>query len=145
MGSVRGVMQVAAQKLGLSLAAYESRVASGMKWCTKGKHWVPRLLFTVDTSRGDGLKATCSACGYARKGRVEELVTPSTEVRQSASSKVSYAVKRGLLPNIKTCTCKCGAPAVHYHHHLGYSEEHWLDVEALCRSCHKKAHHNQGE
>ena len=26
------------------------------------------------------------------------------------------------------------------HHHLGYAPEHWLDVQWLCRRCHKAAH-----
>jgi hypothetical protein len=34
----------------------------------------------------------------------------------------------------------CGTPAVIYHHHRGYAPEHWLDVVAMCQSCHGKRH-----
>lgn len=41
----------------------------------------------------------------------------------------------------KPSECRCGRRVrLDAHHHLGYSEEHHLNVEWLCRRCHKAAH-----
>lgn len=51
---------------------------------------------------------------------------------------VMHAVSRGKLPRVKTLACaRCGQPAKEYHHHKGYAQEHWLDVEPLCKKCHE--------
>ena len=58
-----------------------------------------------------------------------------------AREKVGTAVKNGTLPRVKTLLCsRCHNRANHYHHHLGYSPENWLDVIPLCAKCHKKEH-----
>ncbi len=36
--------------------------------------------------------------------------------------------------------CACGATDTEGHHHNGYEKAHWLDVEWLCRECHRKEH-----
>lgn len=52
---------------------------------------------------------------------------------------VRLAVLSGELPPVKTLQCvNCEEPAVDYHHHRGYAQEHWLDVIPVCRLCHKK-------
>jgi hypothetical protein len=35
---------------------------------------------------------------------------------------------------------ECGSPVSYAHHHLGYSPEHHLDVQWLCRTHHIRAH-----
>lgn len=62
--------------------------------------------------------------------------------RHSARKAVNYAIQVGKLPPASTLVCAgCQeAQAAHYHHHSGYSEEHKLDVIALCTQCHGKAH-----
>jgi hypothetical protein len=62
--------------------------------------------------------------------------------RHSARKAVAYAVQVGKLPPPSTIVCaSCQeAQAAQYHHHNGYSEEHRLDVIALCTECHGKAH-----
>jgi len=60
--------------------------------------------------------------------------------RKRAHWKVFQAVQKGILPHISTQTCnRCGAPAIHYHHH-SYKPEHWLDVKPLCHKCHVIEH-----
>jgi hypothetical protein len=34
----------------------------------------------------------------------------------------------------------CNEQAEEYHHYLGYAPEHWLDVIALCKDCHRQNH-----
>jgi len=51
-------------------------------------------------------------------------------------------VTAGRMPGSHTLRCikNCGKHAWVYHHHLGYAEEHWLDVIPMCGSCHRQAH-----
>jgi 5-methylcytosine-specific restriction endonuclease McrA len=51
--------KIAAARIGISLAEYIGRIASGEKWCTRCKAWHPRSRFGIDRSRGDGLAAKC--------------------------------------------------------------------------------------
>lgn len=58
--------------------------------------------------------------------------------RCRARSAISNAIRLGLMLPAKSQTCtRCGEQAQQYHHHNGYEREHWLDVIAVCRSCHK--------
>lgn len=43
---------------------------------------------------------------------------------------------------VKPAACQGCGRTLHIvaHHHLGYEPEHWLDVQWLCRPCHKAAH-----
>ena len=82
MGSKIGTIKVAAKKLRLTLEEYITKKDAGMKWCTKGKHWVPISEFAKDASRGDGLKSTCRKCDYVR------LTTgPTRKERQEMQAK----------------------------------------------------------
>lgn len=41
------------------------------------------------------------------------------------------------------CCEQCGRRRrLEAHHWRGYAKEHWLDVQWLCRSCHKLEHNN---
>lgn len=53
-----------------------------------------------------------------------------------ARATVRNHVQRGELKPARSCTCRCGAPALHYHHYKGYARENWLDVIPLCQQCH---------
>lgn len=138
MGTFVGVEKVAAGRLGLTLEQYQAQVQKGLKWCFKCKAWKPIANFGKDISRGDGKKAKCKACEYQKKVK---LLSPETKaVQAAASNAVRTAVRGGDLPKVTSLFCKCGEPAKHYHHSKGYETEHWLEVEPLCRSCHKLEH-----
>ena len=73
-----------------------------------------------------------------RKGKIHYHLNP-----EKAHSKyiVYKAIKKGelLTPSTYTCTY-CLKPAIKYHHHLGYSQEHCLSVLPICNSCHTLIH-----
>ena len=60
-----------------------------------------------------------------------------------ATQAVSYAVKRGNIQHISNYACRmCGKASNHFHHHLGYSIEHRMDIQPLCGICHTKVHNS---
>jgi hypothetical protein len=72
---------------------------------------------------------------YVRKWRRDHQFT------EKARRAISQDIHRKRLPSAKTLTCvNCGAQAEHYHHHLGYEQEHWHHVIPLCLNCHKNVH-----
>ena len=61
--------------------------------------------------------------------------------KQRARRAVREAIEAGCLTRPSTCD-ECGAECKpHAHHHMGYDEQHWLDVRFLCVDCHIIAHH----
>lgn len=59
--------------------------------------------------------------------------------RVQAQWAVSDAVRRGEIPHVKTQVCvRCGSPATEYHH-WSYAKDAWLQVEAMCPTCHARA------
>lgn len=66
MGSLVGAKKNAAAQRGMSVEEYEAKLAGGEKWCSFGKHWVPRKGFHRDASRGDGLTTVCAGCCRTR-------------------------------------------------------------------------------
>ncbi|MEE9354789.1 MAG: hypothetical protein V3U75_04290 [Methylococcaceae bacterium] len=56
--------------------------------------------------------------------------------RKKAKDAVDWAIRTGKIPRANTLKCSCGNQAKQYHHHKGYAKEHWLDVIAVCVSCH---------
>lgn len=84
------------------------------------------------------------------KGRYRESTAESVKRwlardpnRGKAHRAVNDAVRKGDIPHISNQSCiQCGQRALDYHHHKGYSPEHWLNVIPVCRNCHK-AMHNQ--
>jgi hypothetical protein len=66
--------------------------------------------------------------------------------RVKVRGRVARAVRSGALPRVSALRCAdCGGPARDYDHHLGYDDEHALDVVALCRRCHARRGVERGE
>jgi hypothetical protein len=59
----------------------------------------------------------------------------------NAVTDVYRAVKNGILYRKNICvTCFKEGVKTHFHHYLGYTKKHRLDVVELCPPCHKEAH-----
>lgn len=72
---------------------------------------------------------------------LERQRTKNGSLATKARSAVSGATRYGRLPRASTMTCSlCGTSAQEYHHHRGYEQEHWLDVEPVCIRCHRGLH-----
>lgn len=57
---------------------------------------------------------------------------------------VARAVINGTLIKPKNCEeCNVEPRRIEAHHPNGYDEEHWLDIEWLCHSCHMRKHNNE--
>lgn len=155
MGSALGCRKVAAPKAGMSLEDYISRVESGQKWCTGCKEWHSREAFGADASRADGLAAQCLRwrkrhydATHVRKGRQSRaglfLVPTRDGDKKQARARVNHAVDAGRLPDPNSLPCAdCGHEhdgerRHEYDHHMGYSAEHQLTVQAVCSVCHKR-------
>lgn len=55
---------------------------------------------------------------------------------------VNNCVKLGKIPSPKNLKCiRCGNQAKEYHHHNGYTKEHYLDVVPVCSQCHNIIEH----
>lgn len=66
--------------------------------------------------------------------------------KHRAQCYIGAMVRYGKMPSARTLTCiRCGKQAEHYHHHLGHSREHRLDVVPVCALCHKalEPHHRR--
>ena len=145
MGSRLGAMKVAARRIGVPVEEYRDQVVAGFKWCYRCRNWVLRERFACDRSRSDGLKAVCLTCDHVKK-RKGRLPTATPAQMQGAHDAVRYAIKRGRLARPTSLPClDCGSLAAQYHHHRGYERDHWLDVVAVCISCHRKRHWIESE
>ena len=61
--------------------------------------------------------------------------------RYQAIKAVRSAIYRGDIIHPRFLVCvDCGVPAKEYHHHKGYTPEHYLDVIPLCKQCHVVRH-----
>lgn len=137
-GTREGVLRGAATHLGLTLEEYLGRIEAGLKWCTGCRAWHDRSAFSRDRTTGDGLKTDCVAASRARPRRKREK-----DDRLRARVTVHRAYQRGDLPHPNAVPCvDCGHVWAdgerrhEYDHHNGYDEPHWLDVEAVCTTCH---------
>lgn len=62
------------------------------------------------------------------------------DLKRKARQAVYNAVRSGQLIRPDTCP-KCNSKEkIVAHHHKGYEEKYWLDVEWLCYTCHLKSH-----
>jgi len=68
-------------------------------------------------------------------------------MKRRARCRIYYAIIHGRLPRVKTLKCTdCGEKqAVQYDHYLGYEEDHALDVQPVCGSCHWRRGFARGE
>jgi hypothetical protein len=67
MGSRLGIAKVAAKRLGITFDSYVEHLKSGLKHCCKCKKWKSRKSFGKDSTRHDGLDATCLKCRCKRR------------------------------------------------------------------------------
>jgi hypothetical protein len=88
------------------------------------------------------VEMVCLACKEVvpRDGRRSNFCFPCFVAHNAEASKagsaVHSAVRRGILPPVKSCTCvDCGKPATEYDHR-DYTRP--IDVVPCCRSCNKK-------
>lgn len=149
-----GAIKIAAKKAGVSEAEYRRLLDSGMKWCTLCQAWHPRSEFGSDTSRWDGLTASCRDSRCA-KSRAEYLPRPRARGRsfvpardgdqKQARRRVNFFVEQGLLPHPNVLPCadcghewETGGRRHEYDHHLGYDAEHHEHVEPVCTRCHAR-------
>lgn len=101
------------------------------KYCARCKQRKNVFEFSKNRSKEDGLQTECKACK-----RVMRAKDPNHDRARSA---VRQAVLAGELPHISTQECvKCGKQAQEWHHTKDYAPDNWLEVEPMCRSCHRK-------
>ena len=100
-------------------------------------------------------KARAQRRTYAHTDKGEVVMRKSREkyrrkIRKTAQGRlqiqagmaVCHATERGEIPPVSSLPCeKCGQPAEHYHHDLGYAKPYWLHIVPLCRHCHHVIHH----
>ena len=152
-GNALGAQKAAAARVGLSLAAYQAKLAAAEKWCTGCKAWHLRTEFDVDKSRADGLFAKCRAARrrdhretYIRRPRPKagrRYVEPRDNDRLQARGRVNHLVNVGVLPDPNDVPCtdcghiwSVGESRHEYDHHCGYAADHHEDVQAVCSKCH---------
>lgn len=111
MGSLVGVLKIAAKRIGIPFEEYLSRIESGQKWCNRCRTWKNRGEFGPDRTRNDGRSAACIACRYVR-------TTPGpTKAERRVKFKEGLAWCRG---------CRAWMPIDSMH-------------AGLCRPCNNKA------
>jgi len=139
--TIKGSAIVAAKKIGINLNKYLKYKSDKLKWCYKCKSWKHDFLFGIDNSRYDKLNAKCFDCSRVKTRRSRVTFQASKLNKTRAMESVRHAIKSGRLSKPTTNPCfNCGNKANVYHHYLGYKRINYLDVRALCFSCHVRAH-----
>lgn len=103
--------------------------------------------FPRDHSRVDGRYPDCNSCKniYLKKNleRQREVVkryAKRNPEKTRAHQKVGYAVKCGKIIKPKNCqNCGNETKRIEGHHWHGYDDQHALDVQWLCHTCHMEA------
>ena len=109
----------------------EGTIQHSQKFCPRCKNWKPTGEYNKNSSKKDGLQTECREC--------KRIMRAKDRNHDRARVAVRKAVLEGKLPKVSSCVCiKCGQEAQEWHHTKGYAPENWLDVEAVCRSCHRK-------
>lgn len=161
VGSALGAEKTAAKRAGVSLDEYRRRRASNQKWCIRCRDWHSLDMFKRDASRSDGLDAKCSmsrSTGRPKGWHGEPSINPRSgrpgpeqqpardHDKVQARYRVNKEVSQGYLPSPRELPCAdCGHVWIsdverrhEYDHHLGYTAEHHLSVQAVCSPCHRK-------
>lgn len=90
-------------------------------------------------------KLNAAAREYGKRNAPKVRAYSNNYIRENAefylaAKAVQRAIRHGVLPPAKECTCAdCGRQAKHYHHE-SYAEQDRLNVTPLCVSCHKLRH-----
>lgn len=64
---------------------------------------------------------------------------PLFELKRKARSAVASEVRSGRIPHPSTIQCHdCDSNAESYDHYIGYEKHNWLNIQAVCYSCHSK-------
>lgn len=146
--TIAGAAKIAAKKAGVSLEDYLEKVAAGKKFCGLCREFHPASEFANDSSRYDGLSATCrksrnakSKQSYRPKARPikgRSFVPARNGDKSQARRRVNYFVEAGILPHPNSLPCSdCGHVYLgkgrrhEYDHYLGYDAGHHEHVEAV--------------
>lgn len=119
------------------------------KKCNKCKKEKLKELFSIDTTRLDGRYPSCCECKskynrelYRNKPDMFKRAVNKWEnknkYKQKAFRKLCYAIKTGKIIKPKRCQLCGSIKNLDAHHWHGYDEDNILDVQWLCRACHKK-------
>ena len=118
MGRKTGAIKTAAKKIGISFEEYVSKAESGLKWCHKCASWKRRFEFNKDSTRSDGLNATCRGCQSSKT-----LPGPTLHERRHQREK-GFAWCSGCkewLPSAEVRSGKCKK------HHAEYARQRYAD------------------
>jgi hypothetical protein len=131
-------------------AARRELASRGLRQCSTCKCELP---FCEFRKSGRGLASECYDCHrdaerirqqrphvmHAKKLQSRRyLADPSNAMKIRARFEVNKAVKRGDL--VRLPCGACGASRADAHHHAGYDEANWFNIEWLCRRCHLREH-----
>ena len=157
-----GALKIAAARIGITPENYLGMRIRGFKWCMRCKKWQLIAEFGNDSSRSDGLDASCRV---SRNKRSRELHVPvPPELRQpngppmmpfrdgdkkQARKTVNLLVRTGRMARPADLPCfDCGhvghGKRHEYDHFKGYSAENHLTVQAVCSACHCKREMERG-
>jgi hypothetical protein len=158
-GSALGALKTAATRIGLTPEEYQERISRGEKWCGGCREWHYQDAFGTDRSRSDGRTRVCRTSRSMRQ-RETYIPRPATPRKSSypaggdparARYRVNHLVTTGRIPHPNTLPCvdcghrwELGARRHEYDHHMGYSIEHHLSVEAVCTLCHHRRGRERG-
>jgi len=78
-----------------------------------------------------------TAKGKENRQTIQKRFYANNPNQEKATRAVNHAIRDGIIPRPDTLKCSCGEPAKQYHHHFGYTPEHWLDVIPVCLNCHR--------
>lgn len=125
-------------------------IESKTKLCTKCNMEKEKSFFAVSRQHIDGRCPVCKECratanrtAYAKnpetfKQSVKKWIAKNPE-KNLAHVHLNYELNMGRVSKPVSCEF-CGEDKpLEAHHWKGYEKEHWLDVQWLCRPCHKKA------
>jgi hypothetical protein len=121
-----------------------------MKTCPKCKEDKEEALFSKNKNRKNGLGSYCKECrnNYSKQLRIErpgidKEYSRKWEAKHPTSAKahmfLSRKIKVGIIVKPDKCSI-CGEKNYLVGHHPYYNYTNPLDVQWVCRSCHKYVH-----